>query len=380
MTIPTQFAPAKRASEEEIKQQSLCIESDPDFKKLVNSVPNIILILNKERQTVFCNQSLLGLLNVQDLNWVRGQRPGELINCIHSRETEGGCGTTEYCKTCGAVLSILTTQNEGKRDARECRITCAKNEFHESLDFRVWTDRITINDEQFIVFSIVDISDEKRRKVLERIFFHDIRNTAGNLLICMELMKDKKLFDSEELLEMMYAISSQLMSEIDEQQQLLAAENNELKIQPAVIRPGDFIKEILSQYKGYENAKGKHLQTDFHAPDTEFTSDETLLKRVVGNMLKNALEASKPGDTVIAGCDASDGRICLWVHNPAVIPKDIQLQIFQRSFSTKGSNRGIGTYSMKLLTERYLKGKIYFTSSEEKGTVFTAEYPMRIDN
>lgn len=38
------------------------------------------------------------------------------------------------------------------------------------------------------------------------------------------------------------------------------------------------------------------------------------------------------------------------------MPRTSQLQIFQRSFSTKGKGRGLGTYSIKLLTERYLKG------------------------
>jgi signal transduction histidine kinase len=53
------------------------------------------------------------------------------------------------------------------------------------------------------------------------------------------------------------------------------------------------------------------------------------------------------------------------------MPREVQLQLFKRSFTTKGTGRGLGTYSMKLLTERYLKGRIAFTSSETDGTTFT---------
>jgi Signal transduction histidine kinase regulating citrate/malate metabolism len=60
------------------------------------------------------------------------------------------------------------------------------------------------------------------------------------------------------------------------------------------------------------------------------------------------------------------------------MPREVQLQLFQRSFSTKGSNRGLGTYSMKLLTERYLHGSIAFTVSEEEGTTFFARYPCKV--
>ncbi len=56
-----------------------------------------------------------------------------------------------------------------------------------------------------------------------------------------------------------------------------------------------------------------------------------------------------------------------------IIPYDVQLQLFQRSFSTKGIGRGIGTYSIKLLTENYLKGSVNFISNENEGTLFTIE-------
>jgi signal transduction histidine kinase len=57
------------------------------------------------------------------------------------------------------------------------------------------------------------------------------------------------------------------------------------------------------------------------------------------------------------------------------MPRDVQLQVFQRFFSTKGAGRGLGTYSIRLLTERYLKGNVSFTSSPEEGTTFRVCYP-----
>ncbi len=56
------------------------------------------------------------------------------------------------------------------------------------------------------------------------------------------------------------------------------------------------------------------------------------------------------------------------------MPEDARLQVFQRSFSTKGPGRGLGTYRIRLLTEKYLKGRVSFATGPE-GTTFTAEYP-----
>ena len=64
--------------------------------------------------------------------------------------------------------------------------------------------------------------------------------------------------------------------------------------------------------------------------------------------------------------------------NPGFIPEPSQLQVFQRSFSTKGRGRGIGTYSMKMLTEEYLGGAISFRSSEREGTTFNVILPREI--
>jgi sensor histidine kinase regulating citrate/malate metabolism len=57
------------------------------------------------------------------------------------------------------------------------------------------------------------------------------------------------------------------------------------------------------------------------------------------------------------------------------MPEEVKLQVFKRSFSTKGKGRGLGTYSIKLLTEKFLKGKVYFISEENFGTEFTIEIP-----
>ena len=93
-------------------------------------------------------------------------------------------------------------------------------------------------------------------------------------------------------------------------------------------------------------------------------------------MIKNGLEACRIGETLLVGCRLVDNTIEFWVHNPGVIPDEVRLQIFQRSFSTKGPGRGLGTYSIKLLGERYLNGKVYFHSTIEHGTTFVIRLPL----
>jgi len=123
-------------------------------------------------------------------------------------------------------------------------------------------------------------------------------------------------------------------------------------------------------YRRLEAARDVGVVVDQNAENVRFTADPTLLRRVIGNLLKNAIEASGPLQAVTLGSRALEGGVELFVHNKRAMPPAVQAQVFQRSFSTKGEGRGLGTHSARLLTERYLQGKIRFVSDERRGTTF----------
>ena len=93
-------------------------------------------------------------------------------------------------------------------------------------------------------------------------------------------------------------------------------------------------------------------------------------------MVKNALESTISGGKVVLGCEPiKDESFRFWIHNDAVIPKEIQTRLFYKATSTKSSERGLGTISMRLVGEKYLKGKVNFNSSENDGTLFMIDLP-----
>ncbi len=140
----------------------------------------------------------------------------------------------------------------------------------------------------------------------------------------------------------------------------------------------EVLDSVIRMFADHPVARGRSLRVDPGTVSQEFTSDPQLLWRVLGNMVKNALEAVQANQVITVGCGLEGIHLRFWVHNPTFMPANIQLQIFNRSFSTKGTGHGLGTYSIKLLTERYLKGRAGFTSSEEEGTTFYAILPKNL--
>ena len=377
VSLVTEFAPAERAPVETIQRQTDSVARQPLIAELLNSVLNYVLILNQQRQIVFASKNLQELAPGVELKGLLGKRPGEVFGCTHSEASIGGCGTTVFCKECGAVKVILTSL-AGKKDCQECRVIRVSGSEREAMDLLVAGTPLTINDEAYSLVAIADISHEKRRRALERIFFHDVINSAGGLEGRILLIGERAPADMRGQVDLLHAGVRHVLDEILAQRDLLAAESNELPVVPEPLRSQDVLEKVLQLYTTHPVAEGRRLSMASTSVSQGLVTDPRLLRRILGNMIKNALEASRPGHVVTAGCAKDDNGVRFWVHNPTFMPSGVQLQVFNRSFSTKGSGRGLGTYSIKLLAERYLKGKAGFTTSEEGGTTFFVILPKNL--
>ena len=372
--LATKFAPAQRASAEEIARQARLFTGRKSLGILPNAVPCLLLVVNEFRQIVYANERFLELLSAQQRQeGVVGRRPGEVLGCLHAFEDDNGCGTSEACSTCGTVHAILSSQG-GTTDVRECRIM--RSDGGEALDLRVWTTPVTVAGESFIILAALDIAHEKRRQSLEHIFLHDISNVAYGLSWYAGFLQKATPEQVPGYTESISRLSRQLIEEIEAQRVLMKAESGELALSPEKVSALQLVQRVVELYRGHPVAQDRHLQVDGAAEDVALVGDRTLLSRVLCNLVKNALEACRAGETVTTSCAQRDGEVEFRVHNPSFMPREVQLQVFHRSFSTKGSGRGLGTYSIKLLTERYLHGRVSFTSTPEQGTTFHVRYPL----
>ena len=370
-----------RSKRRTIEEQAKKLAMMPGMLTVINLLPYIILVLNQNRQIVFANEVATKLLHRDRANSVLGLLPGDLLDCNHAFEHVGGCGTTKFCASCGSMNAILATQR-GVQDRQECQIIQNSG---DALDLRVWAFPIKVSATPFSLVVMQDTSDEKRRRALERIFFHDIVNTVSGIAtlsdLLLETVADVKMgYWNSEVVNRLSKISNRLIDEVNGQRQLTDAESGELAVNIRQINSIKFLQGVVDQYAKLSIAEGKSIIIDAGTNDVTIASDTGLLGRVIGNMIKNALEVSEKGGAVTVGCETVGDDIQFWVHNQGFIQPEVQLQIFRRSFSTKDSGRGLGTHSMRLLSERYLKGKVTFTTSEDRGTMFMARYPKDLSS
>lgn len=359
---------SERSEKSEISESFRAFDSQEILKQTLNALPHMILILNQNRELVFYNDKLLSFCG-GDTESVLGKRPGEILNCIYAREEKTGCGTSRFCDKCGSLKSILAALN-GTANNQDFHIRAFWEHTEKASDLRVYSEPIHFHSQRYVMFTLIDISGERRRESLERIFFHDILNqAAAGVFLSSQVQQDKKSVTAENL-ETLHTLFVQMLEELKEQRDLLSAEDKSLTIQENrfLVRP--LLEKIIKTAAHTELAKNKHMILKMGCADKHLANDQVLLTRVATNLLKNALEASPKGSEIFVRFNQKAGQDVISVHNPGVIPESIQHQIFEKYFTTKQNGRGLGAYGAKFLTENYLNGKIWFESSSLTGTAF----------
>lgn len=359
--MQTWFASAERAEPEVLARDALQVTESDLFRVLLKAWHGYVIVLNEHRQVLAVNPALLRDLGTPALECLLGRRPGELVGCRHAWEGPGGCGTGHACSDCGAVLTVLEALERQEPVDGTCHIAQESG----SLHLAVRATPVQEGGRGYLVVGMHDMSDTLHRQALERTFFHDVRNTLAGLLGWSELLATECDKDDSSRVA---SLALRLSDELEAHRLLLEAESGSLKARRGPVAVSKLFSQLREQFPSQSH------RLDLEQPQGVVFTDRVLLLRVLGNMAKNALEATREDQQVRVHFSASP-RPVFEVSNPGTIPEAVARRLFERGYSTKGSHgRGLGTWAMKLLGERVLGGEVGF-HCEEGTTTFRVELP-----
>ncbi len=372
-SLPTEFAPAERRERDDLLRLAEEVVRDPVVCSLMETVGGHVLVLSPERQILAASGGVLQALYADLATRLVGARPGEAFGCAHAEEGPAGCGTGEACQRCGAVLAILCAQASGEAATCECRMEVGDGGDPTVYHYRVRAVPTTAHGHAVILVILHDITRQRQRLAGERQFLHDLVNMVGAIMGWSDVLA---LSQPDGPAERILALSVRLSEQIAQYRAVSYAEEGALEVHPTALAAADTLADLRALFAGQEIARERTLWVDLPAGGLPYTSDPALVERVLGNMVRNALEASEPGAIVRIWCEAGPEGPVFRVHNPGVIPEPIAARIFRRGFSTKpGVGHGLGSYGMKLIAERYLGGRIWFESTRAAGTTFSLSLP-----
>lgn len=365
---------AERTSQDVVALQARIFSEHP-ATEILNRLPLGVVVFNATRQIVYANEAFDTLSKSESNESLLGLRLGEALSCLGAQSGADGCGSADVCSTCRATQALAASVLGQDATAADCSITRHGCEVLENLDFRIWVWRLSHGDSVFHVAVLRSIQAEKRLALMERIFYHDILNLVSGMQGVCELMREEEECTRNAEVDLLLFAVERVSDLIVSQRDFSLAERGEYEITPVKMGTLSLLTDITALMRREASCRTKTLTLDPDTADAYFASDRKLVTRILVNMLKNALEATPAGGVVTAGCDLEDGYVRFWVHNPGVVSKEARVQIFQRTFSTKGRGRGLGTYGMKLFAEHYLGGTVGFTTDDVEGTRFFVRLP-----
>jgi hypothetical protein len=368
------MAPTVRATDAEIAAAARdLLLACPALRDLLESVPHPAGVFDEHRQLLLCNRAMERAAAPDGAT--AGRRPGEIFGCVNADLGSDGCGTAPGCATCGGSKALSESLMTSTARVGDCRIRARSG---SGFDFVVRATPLQLGSQKVAIAVFSDASSDKRREVLERVFFHDLLNTASGLAGIADALGDPHLPPGEDAFfrQQLTSLASHLLDEIRSHRRLTEAESGTMAVRPEPLNVREVVESVANTCAVDLPNRTIRLGP---AADLLIVTDLVLLRRVLSNLLRNALEASSRDEPVTLWCDADDHFVSFRIHNKSAIPAGQQTHIFQRSFTTKGeSGRGLGTYSAKLFTERYLHGRLSFVSAEPNGTVFSVDLPWQM--
>ena len=98
--------------------------------------------------------------------------------------------------------------------------------------------------------------------------------------------------------------------------------------------------------------------------------DQLLLKRILGNLVSNALQAMPNGGELTMKAYHGGDELFITIRDTGVgIPEKVKPKVFTPLFTTKSKGQGLGLAVVKRITEA-LGGNVTFESIEGNGTTF----------
>lgn len=369
---PSPILPAGREASQEILEAAALCRDDPALRLLVEATDLLALVLDAEGRVVALSGPMREALGPEKSQAVLGLSPGEAFGCLWASLDGGICGDTAACGGCAVFRSLQACGQQGASSTQESVLSLVNAGAWTSGEYRVRAAPVQIGACRFAFLSIQDFSDSKRREALEHFFFKQILNLVNALEGTVRILSANPE-SAPFLVRQLSDFTEQLSQEVQGQHILLQAENGTLRVEPREVELSELMESLEAFFRNHDAAHRRHLEIRPYQPES-FSADPTLLMKLLLDLVVSAFQNTPIGGTVrVQHVREADQRRFL-VHHPGVIPPEAAVRVFERS-SNAQAGTALGTFGLRLIAERYLQGRLGFTSAKGEGTTFELRLP-----
>jgi signal transduction histidine kinase len=201
---------------------------------------------------------------------------------------------------------------------------------------------------------------------------HEIRNPLNSISLNVELLEDEFADSNSEARGLIRSV----LRELDRLNGIVGEYLQFARFPKPNLKPGQIETVIQSLIDSFRPPARIEFRVRQAASTPPVWLDEQLLRQVLDNLTRNAVEAIEQLGVVEIETDVIDRFVVVRVRDNGVgIPADVQSRLFEPFFTTKPHGTGLGlATSQQILFEH--NGHLLVESQPGKGTTFSLLLPL----
>ncbi|MBF0330948.1 MAG: response regulator [Candidatus Omnitrophica bacterium] len=400
--------------ENERKYFALSVELDEERDKLqtIFDASHVGLLLVDAQINVVRVNSVVADMVHKSIDEILGDRPGNILGCVHAEAAPGGCGSDIACVECpifSAAKQVLATGESLLNLEVEQTLRNASGELHK-VWFEINATPIYINRVRHALFVLSDITHRKRMEAgmieakeladaanrAKSDFIanmsHEIRTPMNAILGFSELLNRTEISDKQKayLVQIMSG-GKILLTIINDILDISKISSGKMVLENAEFDLYALIDDTLSMGRSLVNSKPVEFKSVLNELVPRRVSGDALrLRQILTNLLGNAVKFTPKGEIVLSvsrieHADQKD-KVELYftikdtgIGIAAEKLDDIFMPFVQEDMSTtkQFGGTGLGLAICQQLVNM-MDGRIWVSSQPGKGSEFTFTVTLHV--
>jgi signal transduction histidine kinase len=200
---------------------------------------------------------------------------------------------------------------------------------------------------------------------------HEIRNPLNSISLNIELLEDE-LGSNEEARGLIRSV----LRELDRLNDIVGEYLQFARFPKPHLKRGRIDGVVRDAAAGFKPPR--NIEFQIHAPENtpEIWLDEGLLRQVIDNLIRNAVEAIEGEGSIVLETDVLDRFLVIRVRDTGVgVPPEAQAKLFEPFFTTKTQGTGLGLATSQQIVFEH-NGHLLVESQPGKGSTFSILLPL----